>query len=390
MKQRVVIANKFYYKRGGDCIYSMNLEKMLSEHGHEVAFFAMDYPENETSSWSRYFPSEVKFKPGAGMIEAFRRPLGTHEVIKKFSALLDDFKPDVVHLNNIHTQLSPVIARIAHGRGIKVVWTLHDFKLLCPRYDCLRGGETTCHECFDDKRNVRRHKCMKGSTVASYLAYLEAKKWNRGLLEEITDTFICPSDFIKRLMMKGGFSETKLHHLSNSINVDKFDKPVMSRGDYYCYLGRLSEEKGVGYLIEAANRLPYNLKIIGDGPLAASLREKANGNIDFVGYKQWDEIKDIVGHARFAVIPSVWYENNPLSVIEAFCLGTPVLGSNIGGIPELIKEDTGRLSEPRDVESIEKGIAEMWTIDWNYKQISAEALARFNDECYYNNLMRLY
>ena len=137
---KILLANKFYYRRGGDCVHTLNLEQLLKAHGHEVAVFAMDYPENLETQWSKYFPSEVKFKLGTGMIEALMRPFGTREVQRKFNALLDDFHPDVVHLNNIHSQLSPVIAEMAHERGIKVVWTLHDYKLLCPRYDCLRNG----------------------------------------------------------------------------------------------------------------------------------------------------------------------------------------------------------------------------------------------------------
>ena len=105
--------------------------------------------------------------------------IGSKEVKRKFSALLDDFQPDVVHLNNIHTQLSPLIAELAHRRGIKVVWTLHDLKLLCPRYDCLRNGETICEACFTDKHKVLENKCMKNSWLASILAYKEARKWIR-------------------------------------------------------------------------------------------------------------------------------------------------------------------------------------------------------------------
>ena len=176
---KILLANKFYYRRGGDCIYTLNLELLLREYGHEVAIFSMDYPDNLETPWRKYFPSEVKFKPGLGMLEAFLRPLGTNEVKRKFCALLDEFKPDVVHLNNIHTQLSPIIAELAHERGIKVVWTLHDLKLLCPRYDCLRNGKIACEECFMDKRKVLEYKCMKNSIVASFLAYKEAVSWNR-------------------------------------------------------------------------------------------------------------------------------------------------------------------------------------------------------------------
>lgn len=149
------------------------------------------------------------------------RPLGTNEVKRKFCALLDEFKPDVVHLNNIHTQLSPIIAELAHEREIKVVWTLHDLKLLCPRYDCLRNGKIACEECFMDKRKVLEYKCMKNSIVASFLAYKEAVSWNRERLEKCTDIFICPSLFIANKMIQGGFNKTKMCTLCNFIDIEK-------------------------------------------------------------------------------------------------------------------------------------------------------------------------
>ncbi len=117
---KILLVNKFYYRRGGDCIYMLNLEQLLKTHGHDVAVFAMDYPENIETEWKRYFPNEIKFTPGVGMLETFMRMFGLGEVKRKFNSLLNDFKPDVIHLNNIHTQLSPVIACLAHERGIKV------------------------------------------------------------------------------------------------------------------------------------------------------------------------------------------------------------------------------------------------------------------------------
>ena len=158
---RILLSNKFYYRRGGDCVCLLNTEQLLKAHGHEVAVFAMDYPENLSTSWQKYFPQNMS------KLMAFTRPFGSREVLRKFNALLDDFRPDVVHLNNIHTQLSPVIAELAHRRGIRVVWTLHDYKLLCPRYDCLRDGREICERCFKgDKRPCLAYKCMKGAVLA--------------------------------------------------------------------------------------------------------------------------------------------------------------------------------------------------------------------------------
>lgn len=382
---RIVLANKFYYRRGGDCIYMLNLEQLLKEHGHEVAVYSMQYKENLPSKWSTYWPSNMT------KVDALTRPFGEKQVKKGFCRLLDDFKPDVVHLNNIHTQLSPIIAKVAHEHEIRVVWTLHDYKLLCPRYDCLQNGNCICEECFTDKMAVLRHSCMKNSKLASVIAYLEAKKWNLEILEHATDVFICPSRFMADKMAQGGFERKKLRALCNFIDVEKCKCDLYEKAEYYCFIGRLSHEKGAKTLIMAANELPYKLVVIGGGPLMDDLKTVAHPNIEFVGFKHWDQIKEIVGKAKFSVIPSEWYENNPLSVIEAQCLGTPVLGARIGGIPELIEEGvTGMTFESRDLVSLKEKIQTMWNASWNYEQIASQSQKRYNAEKYYQEIMNLY
>ena len=364
----------------------MNLECLLRDKGHEVAVFAMDYPENVETEWSSYFPKNMS------KVMAFTRPFGSREVKKKFRRLVEDFKPEVVHLNNVHTQLSPVMAEIAHERGIRVVWTLHDYKLLCPRYDCLKGGKDICEECFSgDKSGCMKYKCMKGSMLASMIGYRESVCWNRERLERCTDVFICPSSFMAEKMIEGGFRAEKMKVLCNFIDVEKCRRDEYDKEDYYCYVGRLSHEKGVRTLIEAANSLPYRLKIIGGGPLEAELKGIAKEQVEFVGYKQWDEIKSLVGRARFSVIPSEWYENNPLSVIEAQCLGSPVLGARIGGIPELIEEGrTGMTFVSRSVQDLSEKIDCMWRRDFDSKAIAVESCRRYNADAYYNSIMNIY
>lgn len=391
---KILLANKFYYRRGGDCIYMLNLEKLLKAHGHEVAVFAMDYPENLDTPWKKYFPKNMS------KLMAFTRPFGSHEVKSTFKKLLDDFKPDVVHLNNVHTQLSPVMAELAHQWGIKVVWTLHDYKLLCPRYDCLKNGNTICETCFNgDKKACLDNKCMKGSKLASFIGFKEAIVWNRERLEASTDVFICPSQFMADKMVQGGFSKSKMQTLCNFIDVEKCKfsstdgtdytddvELLPEKEDYYCFIGRLSHEKGAKTLIEAANQLPYKLVIIGGGPLMDELKSVAHTNIEFVGFKQWDDIKQLVGKARFSVIPSEWYENNPLSVIEAQCLGTPVLGANIGGIPEL----TDYTFSSGNIADLKTKIEKMWNSEFDYQQIASDAQYRYDAETYYDKLINIY
>jgi glycosyltransferase involved in cell wall biosynthesis len=388
---KILIANKFFYPRGGDCVYSIGLQKLLEDNGHEVAVFAMTYPENIPSKWTKYYPSEVAFsiKKPLQFLKALIRPIYSFEVATKFNKLLDDFKPDVVHLNNIHTQLSPLIATIAHKRGIRVVWTLHDYKLLCPRYDCLRNGQP-CELCFKDKSNVLKYSCLKGSRLASFIAWLEAKVWSRSRLESNVDVFICPSKFLKRKMEQGGFNSNKLVAIHNFIDSEKVEGTKAEKGNHYCYVGRLSEEKGIRTLLKVASQLSYTIKIIGTGPLEKELHEQYGSlkQIEFLGHCHWPQIREVLGSARCMVLPSEWYENNPLSIIESLGLGTPVIGADIGGIPELITSDSyGTLFIPGDIASLRKSIIN--TMDTSRKRADPLIDTLFSNS-YYFEMMGLY
>ena len=391
---RILLANKFHYPRGGDCIHSLELERLLKAAGHAVAFFAMACPQNEASEWARFFPTEVAFSPRAPlkMLKGLVRPIHAPEVQRKFKRLLDDFKPDVVHLHNVHTQLSPVLAQLAQERGLRVVWTLHDYKLLCPRYDCLRNGKP-CELCFgDDKSFALRYSCLKGSRLASAVACLEAWKWDREKLGAWTDAFICPSRFMKGRMEAGGFAPDKLHALHNFIDPRRVAGPRPPRQDHYCYVGRLSEEKGLRTLLRAASRLSRRLKILGTGPLEAELRAQYAGcaHVEFLGHQSWENVRAALAAARFLVVPSEWYENNPLSIIEALALGVPVLGAAIGGIPELIAPGrTGELFEAGNEVDLAEKLAAMGARD--FPPLPAEEIAAaFAADRYLPKLLDLY
>ena len=383
---KILLVNKFYYHRGGDCIYMINLEQLLNENGHEVAVFAMDYPENLETPWKKYFPKNMS-KP-----LVFTRPFGSKEVKTKFKTLLDDFQPDVVHLNNIHTQLSPVIAEIAHQRGIRVVWTLHDSKLVCPCYTCMKNGEW-CTECFMEKKAVIRNQCMPGGIIGSTIGYLEAMKWNPKRLQACTDLFLPPSQFMANTCIEGGYNKEKFKVLCNFIDVNKVKNPCFEKKDYYVFLGRLTEVKGIHTLCKAAANLPYRLIVIGGGELEEELRNTYRNcsQIEFIGQKNWKEFRSILEKARFMVIPSEWSENNPLTVIEAQSLGTPVLGAHIGGIPELIENGvSGMTFESGNVKDLKTKIQEMFDTEFDYQRIAQNAVEKYSSETYYKKLIEYY
>lgn len=396
MKQRVLIVNKFYYRLGGDCVCALNLEHLLRDNGHEVAVFAMRHPENLPSEWDTYWPDEISFSGGAkAKLSALKRTLGLGDVVAKFNRLLDDFHPDVVHLHNIHSYLSPIVAAIAHKRGIRVVWTMHDYKLICPSYSCLRNGKV-CELCYTAPRNVLTTRCMKGSLAASAIAYMEALRWNRSRLQSYTDRFIAPSAFMASKMKQGGFPEEKISTLCNFISPDLLDSysdtGINNGGDYYCYVGRLSEEKGVRTLLAAAASMPYTLKVAGGGPLADELKAQYSDyrNIEFLGMLGGEEVRDLLSHARFSILTSEWYENNPMGIIESLCAGCPVAGAEIGGIPELITPECGRTFRSGDKESLQQTVAEMWDTEFDRQAIKTKALADFAPETHYRKLMEIY
>ena len=407
---KILLCNKFYYRRGGDCIYTMNLEQMLKAHGHEVAVFSQQYPLNEPSPWSKYWPSEFKMKPSATMFDSLMRPFGRGSVVGKFEALLDDFfgpvnakasvsddsrsqyQGCVVHLNNIHTQLSPILAELAHLRGIRVVWTLHDSKLVCPCYTCMRDGQW-CEECFTDKRAVLRNGCMTGGKLGAYIGYREAMKWTPERLQACVDTFICPSQFLADTMIRGGYSQEKITVLHNFIEASKVDSPNLTKGDYYLYVGRINQVKGLRTLCKAAAQLPHKLIIVGDGELKPELEAQYADapQIEWRGQQQWAQFRPLIEGARFMVVPSEWLENNPLTIIESLSLGTPVLGAEIGGIPEMISGENGMTFKSGNAEALKQAIQLMFSKkDINYEAIAAEALHNHSDQYYYDQLLKIY
>ena len=389
---KILLANKFYYNRGGDCIATLALEQLLKSHGHAVAFFAMNYADNFPSEWVDYFASEVNFSTPniINKLKSVKRIFYSSDVKVQFTRLIDDFQPDIIHLNNIHSYLSPYIAEIAYKRGIKVIWTQHDSKLICPTYSMKREG--ICELCIKNTIHVLTKRCMKNSLLQSGCAYLESLCWNRSKLQKYTTTFIAPSDFMKRKMIEGGFDKRKIKMVPNCIPRNINDS-LLKKENYYCFVGRLSEEKGIMELLEVAKTLPYQLIVVGDGPLKQELLQKADGcnNISFTGFKQWEVLKNIIGKARFLIVPSTWYEVFGLVSLEAQALGTPVLAANIGGLPETIYPGySGELFESGNIKEMRDQIHKMFTIQFDYTAISNNVKSNFSMENYYNKIINIY
>jgi glycosyltransferase involved in cell wall biosynthesis len=361
---RVLQVNKFFYPRGGAERYFLDLMELLPGNGHAVAPFSMAHPRNAPSPYARFFVDRVSYTEEGGLFGALAtagRTIYNRETRRRVRALVDEFRPDVAHLHNVHHQLSGSLFEGLAQSGVPMVQTLHDFQWVCPVYTFLRAGRL-CELCRHGRVfPAVRHRCNGGSLARSAVAALELKVGAMRGWEAMVSRFLAPSLFLGAKVVEHGLPPEKVEAFGYLVCLDKY-RPVGVRGRHVLYAGRLSREKGVATLLEAAARVPeLTLRIAGTGPLEPELRHKADallpGRVVFLGHLDSPRLRAELGEAAFTVVPSEWYENQPYAVLEAFAMGTPVLGANLGGIPELvIPNRTGMLFESGSVDALAEAL----------------------------------
>lgn len=381
---RILLVNKYFYRKGGAETYFFALAEGLKALAHEVAFFSMKHPNNEPSRWSKYFVSEKDY---VGEISAFKKVqeastlIYSFEAKRKFEALLEEFKPDIIHMNNVHRQLTLSIldAPYLKKHHVPVVYTAHDYILLCPAYTMVNGRGEVCDACLDRHfMHATKNICVKGSRAKSALATMEAEFLKFHHSYDKIDLIIAPSKFMKSKLDEGGFAgktvamqnfltDSQMAMGARVANTHKFEDTKAGARPYFLFFGRLSKEKGILTLVKAflqaaglakgndtvrnddrgTRTLPdvWDLHIVGDGPergaieqLIASAGQQAASRIHLLGYKSGEKLHREVGNARFTVLSSEWRENMPYSGLESLAAQTPIIGARIGGIPELVEE----------------------------------------------------
>ena len=344
---KILLVNKYFYLKGGSERVFFNEAEMLRRRGHQVIFFSMADRRNLPSSESGFFIDPVDYdRPGhfGRRVAMGLRIIYSIEASKKLQHLLDREKPDLAHLHNIYHQLSPSILTALRSRRVPVVMTLHDYKMVCPAYTMFRDGGV-CEECRGGRYyRCLIHRCTKGSYVKSLINVIEMHIHHSLLdLYRAVDTFISPSGFMREKLISMGLRK-KVVHLPYPFEIGEYRPQYGSTDGSVCYFGRLSAEKGLFTLLRAMEGLDAPLKIIGTGPAEEQLRAAAARlpSVRFIGHRTGEELTSEIGACRAVVIPSEWLENRPSSVLEAFALGKPVIGSRIGGIPELVRDgETG-------------------------------------------------
>lgn len=398
MNKKILIVNKFFYPRGGDCLVAMGLRRLLQDLGMEVRVYAMDYPANDLLPESSDFAPQVDFSSGiADRLRGLARLFGGAGVRPSFRHVLREFKPDVVWAHNIHSYLSPAVMAEARAFGARTLWTMHDYKAVCPSYLCLDGKGRVCTSCVGGSpTGVITHGCMHGSRVAGIMAAAEAACWTPRKLQSYTDLFICPSQFLARMMEQGGYDPARIKVVPNFLDPDKIQAlngtPAPPRVNKMVYIGRLSREKGIGQLLETAASLPWRLDVYGGGELEAELRSRYAGvdNIRMMGHADAPTVAHALRTARLSIISSVWYENNPLSVIESLSAGTPVVGSRIGGIPELLENPAdGVLFEPGDTAGMAEAITMAMSTRYDHDDIAMRAMKLYSRDAAVNRILPL-
>lgn len=403
---KVLIVNKFFFDKGGDTKYTFGLRDLLESKGHQTIIFSMKHPRNRPSIYTKYFVDEVDYAVAlkkrslTKSIKVISRSIYSFHAKRRLSKLLNDTKPDIAHLQNIHHQITPAIIHALKGKNVPVVWTLHDGSLLCPNAIFLNAKGELCEKCKGNRYfNVILNRCKKGSLAASCIVFAEVLVCRLCNILGFVDFFITPSVFLREKMVENGFDCEKLVHIINFVNTEKY-LPVYGGDNYYVYFGRLSKEKGVRLLIDAALTIPeYGLKIVGDGPMRMYLKryieKKRIRNISLLGFKTGSELEELIQRSSFSIFPSQCYENMPYSIMESFAYGKPVIGTRLGGVHELIKDnETGLTFESGNVEDLRSKIKYLINNPAQIVQMGKKARRfaeeEFNLEKHYTRLMKIY
>lgn len=383
---KVLLIDVYNYNKGGAETVCFNTGDLLKAHGHEVIYFTLKWEENNPSPYSKYFPESKETRKGPlkqvkNMVNYFYH----FEAAQKMEQLLKQEKPDIAHIHLMWGQITPSIFPVLKRHNIPIVFTVHDYRIVCPAYTFRDGSGRICEDCAGKHfYKCFTHTCTKDSKVMS--AVMAAEQYFRNAFFhplKYIDGFMYVSNFAREIHEK--YMPTikhKKHITLYNFSTSIASKPkLMPTEKYYLFFGRLSYEKGIQTLFDAFSDLPtLKLKVVGTGPLEKDLKkmksDKHLENIEFLGYKRGKELVDLVSGAYAVIVPSEWYENNPMTIIESYSVATPVIGARIGGIPEIIRDgQSGYIFESGNAENLKSKVLVMDTLnEAQYSTLSQGAI----------------
>lgn len=397
---KVLLVNKFHYIKGGSETYYFSLGDLLIKRGHQVIWFSMKDDRNIPCAQSEYFVDHVDFNASGNLVKTAGSALHllySREAGRKFARLLDDEKPDIIHLNIFQSQLTGAIVEEAYKRHIPIVYTAHDLKSVCPNY-LMMHHQKTCEKCLDGHYwHCYTNCCMKDSRAKSLLASLEAYIYKLRKTYRKIDYVITPSFFYKKKLEMAGVFRCPIEHIRNFLPAGTAYEEG-NRGNYFLYFGRLSREKGINTLINAYSKanVEEKLYIVGSGPEEDSIRSMVSNlgmeeKILLLGFKAGAELKEIVANALCVCLPSEWYENGPYSIMEAQASGRPAIVSDYGGLPELVEDGiSGYITKAGSILDLAEKIREMSHSHLDTASISNKAAQVYSADLYADRIIGIY
>ncbi len=330
---KILSINNYHYRRGGSDVVYLAHAALMEDLGWENGFFSMKHPKNLETPWSRFFVDEIEFGHAYSLpakAAMATKVVYSFEARRKLRRLLAEFPADVAHLHCVYHHLSPAIIPVLAGAGIPVVMTAHDLKLACPAYKMF-NKTGICERCKGGNfLNVVRHRCIRDSLAASAIVAVETGVHRLLKTYRKLSKVVVPSRFFLQKFVEWGWPADAFVYIPNFVDAERF-APNFEPGKYFVYCGRLSPEKGVATLLRAAKAAGAALKVVGTGPMEAelkSLQQELCGDVEFLGYRSGGELHGLIRGARAVVLPSEWYENAPMNVLESFALGKPVIGAD--------------------------------------------------------------
>jgi len=397
----ILSVNKFFWRKGGSETVFFGEKALLESKGHQVVPFSMKSSQNLDSEYDQYFVEEIDYDSSGAIpkIKAAATILFSFDARKKIKSLLNVFTPDIAHFHIFQHQITASVFGPLRKVNVPLVLTLHDLKPICPNYKMYTNGHV-CEECKGRKfYKCLSNKCTKDSTAKSLISTAEMYlHYMLGYYQNV-DHYIAVSQFYKQKMIDFGFREDQVSYLPNYIDTTNYNVSDVDK-NYVLFFGRLSEEKGVETLISAAKLCPdIPVVIAGSGPDENNLKELADSlqveNIKFVGFKTGSELSALISESSYTVITSKWYENCPMSVLESLAYGKPVIGAEIGGIPELISDGTdGLVYKSGDHTDLAAKMHTLWAM--GDKRIAMGKAGRekveknFSPDAHYEKLMEIY
>lgn len=412
----ILLINKFYYYRGGAETHFFALQKMLESRGHKVVIFSTKSSKTVRSIWMKYFPKYYDLVVRHNIfykVVSFLNLFFNIEANIRLRRLIRENDIDIAHVHNIYHHISPSILKVLKNKNIPIVMTLHDYKLICPNYSLFNFKDgNICEKCKNGNYfNCYKNRCIKNSKIKSLSASLEMyfqKKFFS--YEKLVDVFIAPSEFIKNKFFEFGFSNKNIEVIHNFANHNfGEDKNIEAKEvldqKFFLYFGRLAKEKGLDVFLKALSKVKkdFNFYIIGSGPEEKQLKKLVSdlgldSKVRFLGFFGKTRKQDLdyyISKAEFVVVPSLWYENCSMTIVESMVIGKLVMVSNLGGNTELVEDDkTGIVFDPYKeseiVDKIERIIDNRVLIEEMSKNAQKAALERFGEEIYYNKIINIY